>query len=227
MTAAHGTQCRPFVTGVTDFAQRVRLAVHLQLFQEERADAHILIPHVKMPAVQKGISQFCMVTYRNFIVPMDLEFFMPPEKIPQALKALDVDGDGKISLADMRDAVIQVWPLLPAYLSCPACLPSPAIFVLLGVSCHNCPAVFGLLGVSCNTCPAMCVPLRLSCRVCPAGLVLLRLSCHACPVMFTPSCLFCLPPGLQPTNDLPTRHPTRQLPFHSTAHHWDFLSGSY
>ena len=39
---------------------------------------------------------------------MDLEFFMPPEKIPQALKALDVDGDGKISLADMRDAVIQV-----------------------------------------------------------------------------------------------------------------------
>ncbi len=46
---------------------------------------------------------------------MDLEFFMPPEKIPQALKALDVDGDGKISLADMRDAVIQVCPLLPAY----------------------------------------------------------------------------------------------------------------
>ena len=45
---------------------------------------------------------------RNFIVPMDLEFFMPPEKIAQALKVLDVDGDGKISLADMRDAVIQV-----------------------------------------------------------------------------------------------------------------------
>ena len=41
-------------------------------------------------------------------MPMDLEFFMPPEKIAQALKVLDVDGDGKISLADMRDAVIQV-----------------------------------------------------------------------------------------------------------------------
>jgi len=79
-------------------------------------------------------------------VPMDLEFFMPPEKIPQALKALDVDGDGKISLADMRDAVIQVWPLLPAYFSspayfcCPACLPCPAIVasamcVLLYTSC--------------------------------------------------------------------------------------------
>ena len=33
---------------------------------------------------------------------------MPPEKIPHALKVLDVDGDGKISLTDMRDAVIQV-----------------------------------------------------------------------------------------------------------------------
>lgn len=33
---------------------------------------------------------------------------MPPEKIPQALKVLDVDNDGKISLPDMRDAVIQV-----------------------------------------------------------------------------------------------------------------------
>lgn len=41
-------------------------------------------------------------------MPMDLEFFMPPEKIPQALKVLDVDGDGKVSLSDMRDAVIQV-----------------------------------------------------------------------------------------------------------------------
>ena len=49
MTAAHGTQCRPFVTGVADIAQRVRLGVHLQLFQKGRADAHILIPRVKMP----------------------------------------------------------------------------------------------------------------------------------------------------------------------------------
>ncbi len=51
---------------------------------------------------------------------MDLEFFMPPEKIPQALKALDVDGDGKISLADMRDAVIQVQTLI-SFGSQPGC----------------------------------------------------------------------------------------------------------
>ena len=55
---------------------------------------------------------------------MDLEFFMPPEKIPQALKALDVDGDGKISLADMRDAVIQVQAIvLYALGSCLVLLP--------------------------------------------------------------------------------------------------------
>ena len=52
--------------------------------------------------------QVCCIWCRNYIVPMDLEFFMPPEKIPQALKVLDVDNDGKISLSDMRDAVIQV-----------------------------------------------------------------------------------------------------------------------
>ena len=82
-------------------------------------------------------------------MPMDLEFFMPPEKIPQALKALDVDGDGKISLADMRDAVIQVCPLLPANFSCPACLPCPAILVLLCVSCYLCSAGCDLLSLFC------------------------------------------------------------------------------
>jgi len=165
-------QCRPLVTGVTVFAQHLRVGLNVQLYKEERAAVHILIPHVKITAVWIGISQFCMVTYRNFIVPMDLEFFMPPEKIPQALKALDVDGDGKISLADMRDAVIQVWPRLPANLSCPACLPFPAIFVLLCVSCCACSAMVVL----------SCSP------------------CHVHPVMFTLSCLFCLPHGLHYTN---------------------------
>ena len=43
----------------------------------------------------------------NHIVPMAFEFFMPPEII-QALKVLDVDNDGKISLSDVRDVVVQV-----------------------------------------------------------------------------------------------------------------------
>ena len=67
-----------------------------------------MVPNTALNAVCMETCQNCMMVCRNFIVPMDLEFFMPPEKIPQALKALDVDGDGKISLADMRDAVIQV-----------------------------------------------------------------------------------------------------------------------
>ena len=39
----------------------------------------------------------------------DLEQLLPKEKAAQALKVLDVDGDGKVSLHDMRDAVIQIY----------------------------------------------------------------------------------------------------------------------
>ncbi|KAK9823582.1 hypothetical protein WJX72_003976 [[Myrmecia] bisecta] len=46
---------------------------------------------------------------RNYIVFEDLVYFLPAEKAAQALKVLDVDGDGKISLPDIRDAVIQIY----------------------------------------------------------------------------------------------------------------------
>ena len=101
-------------------------------------------------------------------MPMDLEFFMPPEKIPQALKALDVDGDGKISLADMRDAVIQV-------LAPPAC--RPVLPCLPPFSCHFCSAMCVLLYLSCYVFSAMCVLLGVSCHICPAMFVLLCLAC--------------------------------------------------
>ena len=39
----------------------------------------------------------------------DLEQLLPKEKAAKALKVLDVDGDGKVSLHDMRDAVIQIY----------------------------------------------------------------------------------------------------------------------
>lgn len=107
---------------------------------------------------------------------------MPPEKIPQALKALDVDGDGKISLADMRDAVIQVWPL-PLF--CHVC---PARRVLPYLSCYVWPARRVLQYLSCYVCPAMCVLLCLSCYACPAVFVLLGLSCCAGPTALVLSC---------------------------------------
>ena len=38
----------------------------------------------------------------------DLEAFLPGDKAAAALATLDVDRDGTVSLADMRDAVLQV-----------------------------------------------------------------------------------------------------------------------
>lgn len=34
---------------------------------------------------------------------------MPPEKAANALSVLDIDGDGKITLSDMRDAVVSIY----------------------------------------------------------------------------------------------------------------------
>lgn len=45
---------------------------------------------------------------RNYIILEDLQYFLPEDKAKKALQVLDVDGDGKISLQDVRDAVIQV-----------------------------------------------------------------------------------------------------------------------
>ena len=46
---------------------------------------------------------------RDHITTEDLECFLPPEKSANALSVLDMDGDGKISLADMRDAVVSIY----------------------------------------------------------------------------------------------------------------------
>ena len=41
----------------------------------------------------------------------DLEAFLPPDKAAAALTTLDVDRDGRVSLHDMREAVLQVGAL--------------------------------------------------------------------------------------------------------------------
>ncbi|CAL8466858.1 g6394 [Coccomyxa elongata] len=46
---------------------------------------------------------------REFVVLEDLCCFLPTDKAKAALSVLDVDGDGKISLDDMRDAVISIY----------------------------------------------------------------------------------------------------------------------
>ena len=46
---------------------------------------------------------------RDHVCLTDLEQLLPKEKAARALKVLDVDGDGKVSLHDMRDAVIQIY----------------------------------------------------------------------------------------------------------------------
>ena len=46
---------------------------------------------------------------RNYILPQDLVGFLPADKIDNAFEMLDVDGDGKVSLQDIRDAVLQLY----------------------------------------------------------------------------------------------------------------------
>lgn len=46
---------------------------------------------------------------RDHITLEDLKHFLPTEKAVAALKVLDADADGKVSLHDMRDAVLQIY----------------------------------------------------------------------------------------------------------------------
>lgn len=46
---------------------------------------------------------------RNEILLEDLEWFLPKDKAAAAMKVLDVDGDGKVSLTDIRDAVVSIY----------------------------------------------------------------------------------------------------------------------
>jgi Ca2+-binding EF-hand superfamily protein len=45
---------------------------------------------------------------RSYVTQSDLEDFLPSVKAAEALKVLDMDRDGHVSLEDMRDCVLQV-----------------------------------------------------------------------------------------------------------------------
>ncbi|KAL0029403.1 hypothetical protein WJX77_004930 [Trebouxia sp. C0004] len=46
---------------------------------------------------------------RTYILPEDLEHFLEPGKAQQAFDILDVDGDGQVTLHNIRDAVVNVY----------------------------------------------------------------------------------------------------------------------
>ncbi|KAL0039998.1 hypothetical protein WJX79_001782 [Trebouxia sp. C0005] len=46
---------------------------------------------------------------RTYILPEDLEHFLEPEKAQQAFDILDVDGDGQVTLHNIRDAVVTIY----------------------------------------------------------------------------------------------------------------------
>ena len=61
---------------------------------------------------------------RTYILPEDLEHFLEPEKAQQAFDILDVDGDGQVTLHNIRDAVVsiyQVGELLIRWHALPPC----------------------------------------------------------------------------------------------------------
>lgn len=46
---------------------------------------------------------------RNFILQEDIEHFLPPDAAKLCFESLDIDGDGKVSLHDMREAVLKIY----------------------------------------------------------------------------------------------------------------------
>lgn len=56
-----------------------------------------------------GMSNASLFSCRNYILPQDLIGFLPADKVDNAFEMLDMDGDGKVSLQDIRDAVLQLY----------------------------------------------------------------------------------------------------------------------
>jgi hypothetical protein len=62
---------------------------------------------------------------RNYIAFEDLRLFLPADQALKALKALDLDGDGKVFPGEMRDAVINIYKERKNLASTLSVLPSP------------------------------------------------------------------------------------------------------
>ena len=53
------------------------------------------------------------------MLPEDLEYFLPTQKAAKAFEMLDVDADGKVTLHDIRDAVLNVYRVRSSSCMCP------------------------------------------------------------------------------------------------------------
>ena len=62
---------------------------------------------------------------RTYILPEDLEHFLEPEKAQQAFDILDVDGDGQVTLHNIRDAVVSIYQVCSPSSSSPVSLHCP------------------------------------------------------------------------------------------------------
>ena len=56
----------------------------------------------------------------------DLDYFLPPHKAAKAFEILDRDQDGRVSLHDIRDAILQIYKV-PAALPLNSNLPTSAL----------------------------------------------------------------------------------------------------
>ena len=73
---------------------------------------------------------------RTYILAEDLEHFLEPEKAQQAFDILDVDGDGQVTLHNIRDAVVSIYQVtLCIYeLDCLKTLPPRCCSEQLGIA---------------------------------------------------------------------------------------------
>lgn len=83
---------------------------------------------------------------RNYILQEDLDFFLPAHKAAKAFEVLDIDQDGKVSLHDIRDAILQIYKVgtsssIPAHQSTLEKCPSHGF---AGSSTKCCTSVFSM-----------------------------------------------------------------------------------
>ena len=82
------------------------------MYLQPTADAILAVGsclHVGPPAHVDGAAINC----RSYILPEDLEHFLPPAKAQQAFDLLDIDQDGRVTLHNIRDAVVQMYQVGP------------------------------------------------------------------------------------------------------------------